>query len=303
MSAYLSGPLLQLWTPLSRPASPTSASSRSQSKSEKCLIVTPIQLGRQGTSGGDNLGGNFVGALALHGLVVAILLGWGFIFHARGTNWGEHASSAGAIQATMVAALPLPPTQRTLDSGVLTSEAPSPAPVITKERTEAAPSANDLAIPEKTTKPIKTADKSTPTPPKYIQPVPPQPTKATTGETAGIRVAQSTLEIKNGTASVSVEDRTFGARFAYYVNIVNSKVAQNWYTAEADPITSLGKSTTVVFDINRDGVPSNVRIETRSGSPTLDLSAVRAVQRVDGFGPLPQGDHITVEYTFHLHPQ
>jgi len=244
-----------------------------------------------------------VGALALHGLVVAILLGWGFIFHARGTNWGEHASSAGAIQATMVSALPLPPTQRTLDSGVLTSEAPSPAPVITKERTEAAPSANDLAIPEKTTKPIKTADKSTPTPPKYIQPVPPQPTKATTGETAGIRVAQSTLEIKNGTASVSVEDRTFGARFAYYVNIVNSKVAQNWYTAEADPITSLGKSTTVVFDINRDGVPSNVRIETRSGSPTLDLSAVRAVQRVDGFGPLPQGDHITVEYTFHLHPQ
>jgi protein TonB len=160
-----------------------------------------------------------------------------------------------------------------------------------------------LTKSEKITKPIKTADKPTPAPPKHIQPVTPPPTKAVTGETAGVRIAQSTLEVKNGTASVSVEDRTFGQRFAYYVNIVNSKVAQNWYTAEADPRTSIGKSTTIIFDINREGVPSNARVETSSGSPTLDLSAMRAVQRVDGFGPLPQGDHITVEYTFHLHPQ
>jgi protein TonB len=203
----------------------------------------------------------------------------------------------------MVAALPLPPTQRTLDTGVLTSEAPSPAPLIAEERTEPPPSPHEVVIPEKITKPIKTAEKPTPTPPKHIQPVPPQPMKATTGETAGIRVAQSTMELKNGTASVSVQDRTFGARFAYYVNIVNSKVARNWNTGEADPIASVGKSTTVIFDIDREGVPSNVRVETASGSPSLDLSAVRAVQRVDGFGPLPQGDHITVEYTFHLHPQ
>jgi protein TonB len=175
--------------------------------------------------------------------------------------------------------------------------------VVTKEKTEPPPTPKEVAIPEKITKPIKTAEKPTPTPPKHIQPVTPDPTKAVTGETAGIRIAQATLEVKNGTASVSVADRTFGARFAYYVNIVNSKVAQNWYTAEADPRASLGKSTTIVFDINREGVPSNARVETPSGSSSLDLSALRAVQRVDGFGPLPQGDHITVEYTFHLHPQ
>ena len=27
-----------------------------------------------------------------------------------------------------------------------------------------------------------------------------------------------------------------------------------------------------------------------------------ALERVDGFGPLPAGDHITVEYTFHYQP-
>jgi len=239
----------------------------------------------------------------LHGVVAAVIVGWAFIFHTRGNNWGENASNAGAIQATMVASIPLPPTQRTLDTGVLTSEAPSPAPETAKERTEPPPTPNAVAIPEKITKPIKTAEKTTPAPPKHIQPITPDPTKAVTGETAGIRIAQSTLDVRNGTASVSVQDRSFGARYAYYVNIVNSKVAQNWYTGEADPRASLGKSTTILFDINRDGIPSNARVEIRSGSPTLDLSAMRAVQRVDGFGPLPEGDQITVEYTFHFQPQ
>ena len=288
--------------PSSKPALPTSASSPSRSKSEEGDIATTLTFDRH-SDNDDKLGANFVGSIVFHGLIAAAILGWAFLFHTSGHNWGEHASNAGAIQATMVSSLPLPPTQRTLDSGVLTSEAPSPAPVITKERTEPPPAPNEVAIPEKITKPIKTADKPTPAPPKHIQPVTPPPTKAVTGETAGVRIAQSTLEVKNGTASVSVEDRTFGQRFAYYVNIVNSKVAQNWYTAEADPRTSIGKSTTIIFDINREGVPSNARVETSSGSPTLDLSAMRAVQRVDGFGPLPQGDHITVEYTFHLHPQ
>jgi periplasmic protein TonB len=239
----------------------------------------------------------------LHGLIAAIVVGSAFFFHHRGANWGENASTVGAIQATMVSSIPLPPTQRTLDTGVLTSEAPSPAPVTAKEKTEAPPDPKEVAIPEKITKPIKTAEKPTPAPPKHVQPITPDPTKAVTGETAGIRIAQSTLEVKNGTASMSIQDHTFGERFAWYGKIITSKVAQNWITGEADPRASLGKSATVVFDINREGVPSNPRIETRSGSPSLDLSAIRAVQRVDGFGPLPQGDHITVEYTFHFQPQ
>lgn len=197
----------------------------------------------------------------------------------------------------MVSAIPLPPRQRPLDTGVLTSEAPSPAPLIEKEKTAPPPEPTAVPIPVKA-KPPKVAPKETPAPPKHIQPTPPQPKKAATGETAGVRIAESTVQLKNGTASVSVQDRTFGARFAYYVNIVNRTVAQNWYTQEADPVASNGKRVTLVFDINRQGIPSNIRILTRSGSPTLDTSAVRAVQRVEGFGPLPQGDHITVEYSF-----
>jgi protein TonB len=230
---------------------------------------------------------------------------WALISH-RGKTWGEHDVTAGAIQATMVNSLPLPPKQRTLDTGVLTSEKPSPAPVQEKEKTQPPPSPKELVIPTKTPpKPVKTAEKATPDPPKHVQPAPPQPTKAVTGETAGIRIAQATMQLKNGTASMTVADKTFGDRFAYYVNIVNRKVAQNWYTQEADPRASEGKRVTLIFDIGRDGLPSNVRVGARSGSPSLDTSALRALQRVqdEGFGPLPQGDHITVEYSFDYRQQ
>ncbi len=249
------------------------------------------------------MGGNFLGSLVLHALAVAVVLGWAFIFRSHTPPWGEQASTAGAIQATMVSSLPLPPRQRDLDTGVLTSETPSPAPVVAKEKTAPPPSPKDIPIPTKAATPPKVAPKATPTPPKHIQPVPPQPQKAATGDTGGIRIPQATMQLKNGTASMSVQDRNFGARFAYYVNIVNRTVAQNWYTQEADPLASNGKSVTIVFDINRDGVPSNARISTRSGSPSLDTSALRALQRVDGFGPLPEGNRITVEYTFNYRRQ
>lgn len=263
----------------------------------------PLNWSRTPEEAGESLGRNLLGSLVLHGAIFGAILGSALMLHRHGQSWGEHSMSAGAIQATMVAALPLPPRQKTLDTGVLTSEKPSPAPTPAKEKTEPPPSPKELAIPKKIQKPAKVAEKVTPEPPKRPQPTPPQPKKATSGETAGIRIPQATMQLKNGTASISVEDRTFGARFAYYVNIVNRTVAQNWYTQEADPRASEGKRVTLVFDINRDGTPSNVRVESRSGSPSLDTSAMRALQRVEGFGPLPQGDHITVEYTFDYRQQ
>ena len=37
------------------------------------------------------------------------------------------------------------------------------------------------------------------------------------------------------------------------------------------------------------GIPTNVRVEQSSGVPSLDISAVRALQRIDTFGPLAAG--------------
>ncbi len=246
----------------------------------------------------ENTGGGLAGSVLLHLGIAGLIVAWTFLEPSRGDRWGENASTAGAIQASMVSALPLPPTQRYQENSMLTSDAPSPAPVTAKEVTQPPPKADEVPIPAKKTI-AKVAEKPTPVAVKHPQPVPVQPTKAPTGETPGIQIAEAmSVKVQNGTASVSVQDRTFGSRYAWYVQIINSTVAKEWYTAEADPRTSGGKRVTLLFDITREGAPVNVRVETRSGSPTLDSSALHAVQRVEGFGPLPAGDHLTVEYSF-----
>jgi protein TonB len=44
----------------------------------------------------------------------------------------------------------------------------------------------------------------------------------------------------------------------------------------------------LIFTINRDGAPSNIKLDRSSGSPTLDMSCEQGVERAGTFGPLPE---------------
>jgi len=93
----------------------------------------------------------------------------------------------------------------------------------------------------------------------------------------------------------------FGTRYAWYVRVVQQKVSENWLKYEVDPGISEARRVYLTFDIGRDGHPSNVQIEQSSGVPSLDQSAVRALQRIDTFGPLPadySGSRVSVEFWF-----
>jgi protein TonB len=237
-----------------------------------------------------------IGAIVLHLLIAAAFIGVGIYLNHTSSHWGENASSVGSIQASMVSAIPLPQKAKPVDKSVLTPDVVSPAPVPPpKEAAAPPPRETDIEIKAKTP-PKKVAPIPTPVPPKHPQPTPPT-AKAQTGESA-TQLPESITQLKNGTATATVQDRTFGNRYAYYVQIVSQKVAQNWYTTEADPGASQGKRTTLIFNIERDGTPSGVRVLTPSGSSSLDTSALRSLQRIDSFGPLPAGNQITVEYTF-----
>jgi protein TonB len=53
--------------------------------------------------------------------------------------------------------------------------------------------------------------------------------------------------------------------------------------------------------VHRDGSVSDPRIAQSSRISSLDLSAIQAIQRVNTFGPLPNGyvgNSVTVAYTF-----
>jgi protein TonB len=93
----------------------------------------------------------------------------------------------------------------------------------------------------------------------------------------------------------------FGTKYAWYVHVIQQKVSENWMKYEVDPRITTAQRVYITFDVTRDGHPGNVQVEQSSGVPSLDISATRALQRIDTFGPLPadySGNKISVEYWF-----
>jgi len=242
----------------------------------------------------DRVSTSFAVALVLHATILGAGIAWTFIANANNHRWGENSLQTGSISATMVPAIPLPPRQLFNKEQVLTSENASPAPAPPKPKAEPPPKPNEVLIPEKV-KPAKVDNKPAPEPPKHPQPAPPTP-KATTGDTSGVRIPMAVMQNQNGTSSITLDNKSFGDRYAYYIRIVNQKLTQNWIVQDADPRASNGRRAVVVFTINPDGTPTDAHIQTRSGSQTLDLSALRAVQRIDGFGTLPVSTPLVVEW-------
>ena len=249
----------------------------------------------------EQFGGGLTGAVALHFAVLALLVTAAIVKNRRHPNWGEQVSSAGAIQASLVSALPLPPKAPPVEKQVLaaddTSPAPKPPP---KEAAAPPPKPTDVLVKAKTPdkKPEKTAPVPTPEPPRHPQPTPPTP-KADTGSSA-TQIAQSVSQVKNGTSAITVEDHTFGVRFAYYIRGMDRVISQSYNQQDVDSHSASGKSVTIRFDIERDGTLSNIHIGSSSGSPSLDAAALRTFQRIDTFGPLPV-DRESVEWTLQFH--
>ncbi len=255
-----------------------------------------------------------VGSLALHiGIAGAFLLLAYINGHLHRDMWGSNEKQ-GAIQATLVSnapALPLP-QEMPPSPNVLATETPSPAPMIEAQQPKAAPIPDETAIPipvkekPKPKEPPKKqppAEKPTPKPPTPLarpalhpQPAPQQQNRAQYGQGAP-QMARSTATNQGPQSPVEIKGGATGFQYGWYVEVITRKVRQNWYPSQAP----IGTEVSVNFTVNRSGQPSNVRVEKSSGNPSYDSSAVRAVQRVDTFGPLPAGYNqstLIVTYTF-----
>jgi protein TonB len=246
----------------------------------------------------DPFKSGFAGAVVLHAAIFAALIGWAFVQRIRHPDFGESTAAVGSIEASMVSAIPLPPKAPPVEKAVLASEdvtkTPAPQP---KETTVPPPKPDDILIKSKT--PDKTVPKTAPTPTtavKHPQPTPDTP-KANSGDSA-TQLPQTTVQTINGTATLTVQNRTLGERYAWYIRLVGNKVQQFYNQEYPDPRTSTGKSVTVFFDIDTSGAPSNIQLQSASGSPTLDSAGKRAVQEVDTFGPNPAGQPILIGIKF-----
>jgi len=212
-------------------------------------------------------------------------------------SWGS-GGGGDAMGATLVSSVPLP-ANPTGTTNVLATESKGLAksePTVQEKEPEAIP------IPDKNTKtkikpaPVNTATK------RKAEPETPETNQIPYGEGGPVSGPYTmTAGGAKGGFGFTGSGGDFGSRFSWYVETVQRKVTENWLKYEVDPRITDAKRVYVTFDIARDGHPSNVQIEQSSGVPSLDQSAVRALQRIDTFGPLPSdysGSKVSVEFWF-----
>lgn len=233
-----------------------------------------------------------------HIAVTAFILLYNVVFTgARGEGWGGGGGGS-AIGVSLVSSVPLP-APATKTENVLANESKG----VTKSEPKVEEKEPDaIEIPGKTT---KVKPKKVPTPTKEKpKPVPEEETNQVAfgegGPVSGPYGSFAAGGAKGG-FGVSGSGGDFGTRYGWYVQIIQRKVSENWLKYEVDPRITSAQRVYITFDVARDGHPFNVRVEQTSGVPSLDVSATRALQRIDTFGPLPpdySGSKISVEYWF-----
>ncbi|HMF92569.1 MAG TPA: TonB family protein [Candidatus Angelobacter sp.] len=239
-------------------------------------------------------------SLGFHGLVVLVMFLMGFLLQSHTvSNWGNNEGEAVTAQLVTGAAVPIPRNEESEnivanESKGVTETPPQPKPVETED---------GVTIPGKVTKPVEKAITKTNIKP---HPLPTPETAVPYGEGGPVSGPYGTFTAPNTKGGFSVQNSDFGSQFAYYIDGVRRAVKNNWLLYEIDPSVKAPHRAYIEFQISRSGSASNVHLVQTSGVPTLDLSALRAIQRVDNFGRLPdgyRGSQITVEFWFDYPPK
>jgi len=246
----------------------------------------------------DSWGRALAWSAGFHCAITAAILLYAFVFTGpRGDNWGGGGGGS-AIGVSMVSSVPLP-SSATKTENVLANESKG----VTKSQPKIEEKEPDaIAIQGKNT---KVKPKKLPTPTKEKPKAEPEQETNQVAFGEGGPVSGPYGSFASGGAKggfgITGSGGDFGTKYAYYVQIVQRKVSENWLKYEVDPRITSAQRVYITFDVARDGHPFNVRVEQSSGVPSLDVSATRALQRIDTFGPLPQdygGSKISVEYWF-----
>jgi protein TonB len=246
------------------------------------------------------------GPLALsfvfHVLLGLSIFALGFVLTPSGhSDWGNNPGDALVAQLVSGAPIPLPkPDVQT--ENIVANESKGITQTIPQPKTVETP--DGISIPGKVTKPVT---KPTPTPmtTANLRPHPlPTPTTAVPyGEGGPVNGPYASFTAPNTKGGFSAQNADFGGKYGWYVDTVKRTVQNNWLTYEIDPHINAPHRAYIDFDIMKDGTPANIRLVQSSGVPTLDQSALRAVQRVDRFGALPEGSRQTFEFWFDYPPK
>ena len=251
--------------------------------------------------------GPITASLFFHGTIVGLVLAYGAWIGFTSHEWGGNQNQLGnAISVSLASpsSIPLPRDNQT--DNIVANESPAVAHEEPKPKEIAPPESKAVEIPQ-TTK-IKPKQKQQEHVRERPQPVEQATNQVHVGQGGQVHQNFTTTTTDNSIsvgASSSLVGGDFGNRYAYYVRTIAQILSQNWLKYEVDPHAMPNATVMVSFDISRNGQPTNVRVTESSGVPSLDTSAVRTLQRIDTFGPLPtdyRGSSLTVESQFRYTP-
>ena len=90
-----------------------------------------------------------------------------------------------------------------------------------------------------------------------------------------------------------------GFNYSYYLNILLSKISQNWNNPYRNKDVIL--KSIVYFEVDKNGLISSIRIEVNSGDEIYNESTIRAVALTKKLPPLPDefsDDYLKVHLEF-----
>jgi TonB family protein len=233
--------------------------------------------------------------VALHGLLLALLAGWGW-WSVTTDAFGDPNAGLSTVGVTAVAEIPLPsrgpknPVATDTESDVPQAAPEKPVP---KEAPEPDPDdAVALLAPEKNSKqPARPKLKS------FEEIAQNQLTsKAPQALSSPMMQAQGGSQVNTG------GDTTLGNRFPAYAAQIKEITRVKWRVQDVEQTVKTAPPVTVRFDLMKDGRATNVRLVRRSGVASLDQTVVAAVEEAR-YPPLPDGfgkDSVPVEFTFEL---
>ena len=246
----------------------------------------------------DNWFRNLAWSVGLHIAVAGSIILYAVVWHGSGgSNWGA-GGGGDAMGVTLVSSVPLP-ASAVQTQNVLANESKGLTQSLPKTE-EKEPEA--IPIPDKNAK-IKPKPRSSAQQKPKPQPEEEPSNVVPFGQGGPVSGPYGTFNAAGakGGFGFTGGGGDFGSRYAWYVRVVQQKVSENWLKYEVDPRITEAQRVYVTFDIKRDGHPTNVQVEQSSGVPSLDQSAVRALQRIDTFGPLPSDyseSKVSVEFWF-----
>ncbi len=247
---------------------------------------------------------SFLAALALHGLLLAVVL------LAPRLKTPPPPLEFVPVQIIPAQALgvrrPAPPRRKTPPAPAAETPAPTPEtppePEAAPPKPEPADDVPSLPDPESDKKKKPEPVKPTPKPPEASSPTPDKGATSRAGSgkteegTSGTAPGETGDQLgrRGGPQGNPLGTTAFGSEvggldnpdftYAYYLDRMLSLIDAQW----TRPSMGSGVKAVVFFRISRDGAMTDLTVEQSSGYNSFDLAALRAVQNAAPFPPLPR---------------